>query len=524
MVNDRLVHVLESRNLLSKVQCGFRKDHSTLDHLVRLKTLSKRLSPEKNQVLAIFFDLEKAYDTTWRCGILKDLFDLDFRGRLPIFISNFPKDRHFKVKAENTFSSSYHQENGVPQASILSPKLFNLKINNIINSVSKHVNASLFVDDFAIYAEGKHLQHLERTIQLCINNVQKLDSENGFRFSVSKTTCVHFHRQRMYAEPALHLDGQPIPVKGEAKFFGVVFDSKLNFNSHVKYLKKKCLKTLNLLRVVGQTDWDADRATLLKLYRTLIRSKLDYGSVLYGSAEKHVLRALDPIHHQGLRIALGAFRTNKEKFPNHYAVFTDGSKLEKKVAAAAYFPEHPDRSKATRLRDGASVFRAELQGIALALTEIKKLTKYHKNFVIYSDSLSALQAIKSKNFKIIDIRRLYNLIRKFPPYVHIPFVWIPAHVGIQGNENVDKLAKEALNRASCSGKLICWSDLKPKINAYIHSVWQKNGDAEGANKLHEVLPNLGEDLHRRGEGAGRKRETAMSRLQVGHTWLNQSYL
>ncbi|GFN95065.1 ribonuclease hi [Plakobranchus ocellatus] len=47
---------------------------------------------------------------------------------------------------------------------------------------------------------------------------------------------------------------------------------------------------------------------------------------------------------------------------------------------------------------------------------------------------------------------------------------------------------------------------------------------EGANKLNEVLPNLGEDLHRRGEGAGRKRETAMCRLRVGHTWLTQSYL
>ncbi|GFO43708.1 Pol-like protein [Plakobranchus ocellatus] len=52
----------------------------------------------------------------------------------------------------------------------------------------------------------------------------------------------------------------------------------------------------------------------------------------------------------------------------------------------------------------------------------------------------------------------------------------------------------------------------------------QNWDAEGANKLHEVLPNLGEDLHRRGEGAGRKRETAMCRLRVGHTWLTQSYL
>ncbi|GFO37332.1 RNA-directed DNA polymerase from mobile element jockey [Plakobranchus ocellatus] len=134
-----------------------------------------------------------------------------------------------------------------------------------------------------------------------------------FKFSVSKTTCVHLNRQRIYIKPALYLDGQPIQVNGEAKFLGVVFDSKLSFNNYVKYLKKKCLKVLNLLRVVGHKDWGADRATLLKLYRTLVRSKLDYGSVVYGSAEKHVLRDLDPINHQGLRIALGAFRTSSIK-------------------------------------------------------------------------------------------------------------------------------------------------------------------------------------------------------------------
>ncbi|GFO15003.1 RNA-directed DNA polymerase from mobile element jockey [Plakobranchus ocellatus] len=120
-------------------------------------------------------------------------------------------------------------------------------------------------------------------------------------------------KQRIYTEPALHLDGQTIPVKGEAKFLGVIFDQKLCFENHVKYLKNKCSKALNLLRVVGHTNWGADRATLLKLYRTLVRSKLDYGSVIHGSAKKHVLRALDPIHHQGLRIALRAFRTSPIK-------------------------------------------------------------------------------------------------------------------------------------------------------------------------------------------------------------------
>ncbi|GFN87431.1 RNA-directed DNA polymerase from mobile element jockey [Plakobranchus ocellatus] len=122
----------------------------------------------------------------------------------------------------------------------------------------------------------------------------------------------HFHKE-FSTEPALHLDCQPIPVKGEAKFLGVVFDSKLPFSSHVKYIKKKCLKTLNLLRVIGHTDWGAERATFLKLYCTLVQSKIDYGSIVYGSLKTHVLRALDSIHHQGLRIAPGSFRTSPIK-------------------------------------------------------------------------------------------------------------------------------------------------------------------------------------------------------------------
>ena len=72
----------------------------------------------------------------------------------------------------------------------------------------------------------------------------------------------------------------------------------------------KCQKALNLLLIVARTDWAADRKVLLNLYRTIIRSKLDYGSIIYGSARKSYLEMLDPIHHQGLRLALGAFRTS----------------------------------------------------------------------------------------------------------------------------------------------------------------------------------------------------------------------
>ena len=62
--------------------------------------------------------------------------------------------------------------------------------------------------------------------------------------------------------------------------------------------------------MLSNTNWGGDRSVLLNLYISLVRSKLDYGSVVYGSARKSTLKCLDTIHHQGLRLALGAFRTS----------------------------------------------------------------------------------------------------------------------------------------------------------------------------------------------------------------------
>ena len=75
-------------------------------------------------------------------------------------------------------------------------------------------------------------------------------------------------------------------------------------------MKAKCIKALNLLKVFISHKLGCGQTTLLHLYRSLIRSKLDYGSILYGSARKSYLQMLDTVHNQGLRLALGAFRTS----------------------------------------------------------------------------------------------------------------------------------------------------------------------------------------------------------------------
>ena len=85
---------------------------------------------------------------------------------------------------------------------------------------------------------------------------------------------------------------------------------KLTFEPHVKYLKARCQKSLNILKVLSRTEWCADQTTLLKLYRSLVKSKLDYGCLVDGSASKTALAKLDPVHNQGLHLSLGAFRSS----------------------------------------------------------------------------------------------------------------------------------------------------------------------------------------------------------------------
>ena len=101
-----------------------------------------------------------------------------------------------------------------------------------------------------------------------------------------------------------------IPSARDPFRYSILLDSKLTFVPHIKGLKKKCIKALNLLRVVSSTDWGGDRIVLLRLYRALVRSKLDYGCFIYGAACKSYISLLDPIQNQGLRLCIGAFRTS----------------------------------------------------------------------------------------------------------------------------------------------------------------------------------------------------------------------
>ena len=80
--------------------------------------------------------------------------------------------------------------------------------------------------------------------------------------------CIFGNLRKLHHEPTL-----TIPVVQEHEFIGVIFDNKLSFIPHIKYLKARCLKALHLLKVVSRFDWGAASIVLLCLYIALVRSR-----------------------------------------------------------------------------------------------------------------------------------------------------------------------------------------------------------------------------------------------------------
>ncbi|XP_055924754.1 uncharacterized protein LOC129956826 [Argiope bruennichi] len=188
---------------------------------------------------------------------------------------------------------------------------------------------------------------IEKQLQIAINKLLSWCDENGHALSPEKSCCVHFCRKRsLHPDPVVYIRNTAIPVVAEMRFLGIIFDRKLTFLQHILHLRKVCEKKLNILKVLSNTAWGADRLSLLRIYQALILSRIDYGCEVYGSARSNILRRLDPLHHSALRICTGAFRTSpvqslyviSHQIPLH---------LRRRKLAVRYFfrmlslPKHP---------------------------------------------------------------------------------------------------------------------------------------------------------------------------------------
>ena len=178
--------------------------------------------------------------------------------------------------------------------------------------------------------------------------------------------------------------------------------------------------------------------------------------------------------------AKAKFQEYQDEQGNHEEVYTDGSKINEKVGAAAVIKRlfrdgKTTRNLSKRLPDGS----AEATAIMLSLDYYNTMPAMRHDVVIYSDSLSCLQAIQGEDTEHPLMCRIMNLLWKLSDKgTHVKFCWIPSKCGVEGNEAVDKLAKESLHLDIDALLGFNHADLKPLFKAYVQQLVQVKWDVE----------------------------------------------
>lgn len=305
ILKNRLEWWLKQNNILPIAQYGFKKGYGTLDAVAHLVTDIQNTFSENGFLAGIFLDVKGAYDAV-EIPILKGkLGQIGLPKKICNVLCQLISDRKIFIRQKTSLLGPRLTSRGLPQGSVLSPLLFNIYTISL-HHTSTDYQIIQYADDFVIYVKDKKYQNCLNKIDMSINPMLKGIYDIGFDLATAKSSVNIFTRHHTPILQNIKLGNVNFPYKEEVKYLGVILDKKLNWKSFIEYIKVKCMKAINFLKVITRTWWGANTETCLLFYKSYIRSILDYGSVLYGAASNASLKQLEVTQNKALRICLGA--------------------------------------------------------------------------------------------------------------------------------------------------------------------------------------------------------------------------
>ena len=231
-----------SQGLLNKNQFGFRQSHSTC-HAVNFSVSLIQEALQKNKhVIGIFVDLSKAFDTIDHEILLKKLERYGIRGVTNSLIKSYLSQRVQYTEVLGEKSDALTTQYGVPQGSVLGPLLFLLYINDIsrLSELGVYV---LFADDTNIFVEGTTAKEAYDKANELLKCLYKYMILNKLHVNMSKCCFMHFKpksaQESNNPDLKLEIDGFIIKKCRQTRFLGVIIDERLNWDAHIKFLKRK---------------------------------------------------------------------------------------------------------------------------------------------------------------------------------------------------------------------------------------------------------------------------------------------
>ena len=256
IVCNRLTLFLDSNNLITNAQYGFRKNHSTLHPLVHFANFVSTALDKKEHCVAIFCDLRKAFDTVNHAILLNKLKKMGIRGNELLWFQDYLSNRKQLVHVNGANSLLKLLSIGVPQGSILGPLLFLIYINDL--PLCSELFALLFADDTTLLLSDTNLENLIAKVNQEFKKVSDFFRSHKLALHPAKTKFIlftnnlearssnvkillNFNNNNCIQSPALISELARITVDSEIpaiKFLGIFIDPHLNFKYHIDYINK----------------------------------------------------------------------------------------------------------------------------------------------------------------------------------------------------------------------------------------------------------------------------------------------
>jgi hypothetical protein len=264
-------------------QFGFRKGLSTIHPLFILKESSLWCKQDKSPCYIASLDAAKAFDSVWRIGLFHKLKDkLCPKSWLSLYNYYSVSFGCLDFSGKINKNSMFQINKGVKQGGVISPLLFNIYIDDLINKVVNSdyglsikdckISIMAYCDDIIILSSS--LFGMQKLLEIC----SEYGADWNIKFNPLKS-CILQTGRRLYKdkEMRLFLNRIQVPVVSETKYLGLMMKNSLNFNEYIENKFKEVRKAYNSLYNYGTKPNGLNPFTKAHIYKSLCLPKSLYG-------------------------------------------------------------------------------------------------------------------------------------------------------------------------------------------------------------------------------------------------------
>ena len=311
-VDAQLACHMAQHSLYEPMQSAYRKFHGTETALVKVQNDLLMALDRRQGAFLVLLDLSSAFDTIDHQLLLERLRNnIGVEGTVLKWMESYLSDRYQSVSIGGVCSSHHQLEYGVPQGSVLGPKLFTVyaaPIAKICNDLS--LPAHMYADDSQLYLwfdlpPNGNEDMARQLITLCVDNILKWCMSNKLKMNEEKTELLVVsapQQKHKISSTNLVIGSTVVTAVDSVRDLGARLDQHLHMDAHVSAVCQAAYyQVRNISRIRGVLTQESAKT----LVNALVLSRLDNSNALLANISKELLLKLQRVQNAAVRCVIG---------------------------------------------------------------------------------------------------------------------------------------------------------------------------------------------------------------------------